>query len=89
MKARALIGFSAEGGKLVKSAGEEFTIKDEKLFLDLYQAGFVEQVDQTSMDAEELNEEIIRQDNEKAGLKARKQANAEQVSQKKAKANKK
>ena len=46
VKARAKMSFSGLG--ITASNGQEIFIENEKVFQDLYQAGFVEQVDRTS-----------------------------------------
>ena len=48
VRARANMSFTGMGIKA--HAGQEFEIVDEKVFLDLHQAGFVQQIDRTSQD---------------------------------------
>lgn len=74
MKARAMMSFSGYG--ITATNGEVLDIRDEKVFLDLHQAGFVEQIDHVSTEA-----------NAKAVEKA--EANEQKAEQKQAKATKK
>lgn len=48
VRARANMSFTGMG--ITMRANEEKDISDEKIFLDLHQAGFVQQIDRVSQD---------------------------------------
>ena len=48
VQARANMSFTGLG--ITASAGQTIEILDEKVFLDLHQAGFVQQIDRVSSD---------------------------------------